>query len=281
MRRELDIAPVDSAIVLTTDVVYSNRIEFCGCQYVPLKLSLIRPRYHFACDRYERHPTIVFLCGGGWTETDHNVWLPELVWFAKRGYAVASVQYPVSAATRFPEQIESIKTAIRFLRIHAEELRLDMEHTAVAGESAGAYLALLCASTPGKYGTDKYAGVSDRVDAAVALYPPISPSALVKADGECVIALTPDAAEYPSLLDTIGPGMVPTMLLHGRDDSIVPCSHGERIYERLQSCGVDSELCVLAGADHADIKFFQPEVKECVLSFLDRTIGAGAARHGG
>lgn len=278
MKKVLYVEPVDSTIFLTTDIVYTSRVEFCGCQYVPLKFSLLRPRYHFDCDRDERWPVIVFLCGGGWTETDHNAWLPELMWFAKHGWAVASVQYPVSASTRFPESVTCVKEAIRFLRIYAGELRLDMEHSALVGESAGAYLALLCASTPGQYRSDKYDVAADTVDAAVALYPPIAPLALMEKNGECAIELPRDAASYPSLLDTISADMVPSLILHGSEDSLVPVSHSEKIYEHMQAMGVDSSLYIVEGADHADIKFFQPEVKKLVLDFLNRTVfqpGAG------
>ena len=275
MRTELNLDAAEATIFLTTDIVYSSRVEFCGCQYVPLKLSIMRPRYHFACDTCRRWPTIVFLCGGGWTETDRNAWLPELTYFAKRGYAVASVQYPVSAATRFPDQIVSIKEAVRFLRVNAGELRLDMEHTALFGESAGAYLALLSASTPGQYGSPRYGGVSDSVDAVVALYPPVSPGYLIEDEGGCSLELPRDAMEYPSLLDTIGADMVPAMLLHGSADTLVPLSNGEKIYQHMQSLGIAGELYVLNGADHSDVKFFQDDVKALIIEFLVRTIGMG------
>lgn len=272
MKQVLNVSPVDSTVMLTSDIVYSHRTEFCGSQYVPMKLSLLRPRYHFACDRGEVLPVLLFLCGGGWTETDHNVWLAELAWYAKRGYCVASIQYPVSAATRFPENVVCVKEAIRFLRANAAELRLDMDHTALMGESAGAYLALICAASAGMYGSGNFAGVPDTTNAVVALYAPISPSELKDPDGSCVIDLPLDAEKYPSVLDTVSSAMVPTMLLHGKDDSLVPCSHSERIYDRLQELGVDSSLVILNGADHADNKFFQPQVKELVLDFLDKSV---------
>ena len=49
--------------------------------------------------------------------------------------------------TRFPEQLEDIKAAIRFLRAHAKDYNLDPERFALAGESAGGYLSLLAGVT--------------------------------------------------------------------------------------------------------------------------------------
>ena len=254
------IQPEQPSLLLTADIVYGHRIEFCGAQYLPLKLSLIKPRVHFHYDPPSAPPTIVFLCGGGWSETDHNVWLPELAWFAKRGYAVASVQYPVTRNSRYPENLERIQEAIDFLRAHAEEFKIDMSRFAVMGESAGAYLALMTAS-------------KGEADAAVAFYPPISPGALLDEAGGTVLDLPSDSRNFASVLDSITPKMPPTLLLHGTVDELVPLSHSERIHARLQEQGIDSRLIVVEDANHADYRFFQPEIMDEILAFLNQKIG--------
>ncbi|MCI9068462.1 MAG: alpha/beta hydrolase [Lachnospiraceae bacterium] len=258
MVERIKIEPDEDVILLTTDVVYGYRTEFCGAQYLPLKLSLMRPRIHFSYDEKKTVPALLFLCGGGWSETDHNAWLPELSWFGKRGYAVVSVQYPVTAATRFPESLEAVKKAVSYLKANGEALHIDMGHPVVMGESAGAYLALLYAAREGAAG-------------AVAFYPPVSPTALVDQEtGECVLELPCGADRFPSLLGEIGEGMPPVMILHGTADSLVPYSHGERIYERILEAGGRAELLLIEGADHAERNFFQEAVKERILRFLNR-----------
>lgn len=260
MMERMEIEAKESAVLLTTDVVYGYRTEFCGAQYIPLKLSLMRPRIHFQYDREEVLPTILFLCGGGWTETDHNAWLPELSWFAKKGYAIASVQYPVTAVTRFPESLEAIKKAVSYLEAHSEEFHIDMEHKIIMGESAGAYLALLYAAR------EKAKGV-------VALYPPISPTALRdKKTNACVLELPCGAEKFPSLLDEIKEGMPQAMILHGTADDLVPFSHGEQICEKIWKTGGKAELLLIEGAGHAESHFFQEAVKERILQFMDKVI---------
>lgn len=259
MIRKLDIVPTDTVVLLTTDIVYGHRTEFCGAQYIPLKLSLMKPRMHFPYDKEVDLPVIVFLCGGGWMETDHNAWIPELVWFAKMGYAVASVQYPVTAATRFPDSMNAVEAALNFLK-NQRELKIDPDRIMLMGESAGAYLALLCAAELG----------SDILDAVVAFYPPVGPMQLIDHHtGECTIELPNGADKFPSLLDIIGNTMPPVMILHGTEDELVPKIHGEKIYQRLQELGIPSELLLIEGANHAENHFFQEPVKKQISEFLE------------
>jgi len=85
MKRELDITIKDEVLTLGADLVYMQRPYWCNAGFYPLKMSLIRPRNFFAYDRQrDPMPVIVWLCGGGWTEVDHNVWIPELTYFARR-----------------------------------------------------------------------------------------------------------------------------------------------------------------------------------------------------
>lgn len=263
MIRKIEVSPVDATVFLTTDIVYGSRTEFCGAQYMPLKLSLIKPRIHFHYDEEKIFPVIVFLCGGGWAETDHNAWIPELSWFAKHGYAVASVQYPVTSMTRFPESLNAVEKALEFLRAHSEELKINTDKMILMGESAGAYLALLCAGTVGK----------NVLDAVVAFYPPIGPMQLIdEKTGKCTVELPNGAEKFPSLLDSVSEMMPPTMILHGTADELVPVEHGEAIYQKLLTLNVPAELLIIEGANHAENHFFQVPVKEDILNFLNEVV---------
>jgi acetyl esterase/lipase len=105
MKKYIEIERKEPCLYLDDNIVYGNRREFCNAVTKPLRLSLIRPRDYFSYDRKMILPVIVWLCGGAWTEMDRNVWIPELSWFAKHGYAVASVEYSVTARSRFTENV--------------------------------------------------------------------------------------------------------------------------------------------------------------------------------
>lgn len=261
MITKLKVTPDEKVIVATTDIVYGYRTEFCGAQYVPLKMTLLKPRVHFSYDQEVIPPVIVFLCGGGWSETDHNAWLPELSWFAKKGFAVASVQYPVTNATRHPDSLNAVKSAIQYLVTHHSELRIDTSKLTIMGESAGAYLALLTAASRQDL----------PINEAVAFYPPIGPMQLIDpVSGKCTVELPNGAERFPSLLDVVGQTMPRTMILHGTSDQLVPVAHGIAIYEKLQALGVESDLLLIENADHAENHFFQPSVKQRIIEFLNK-----------
>ena len=67
----------------------------------------------------------------------------------KRGYAIASVDYRKSGEVTWPAPLYDIKTAVRFLRAHAERYALDEKKFAVWGMSAGAYYGSMAAVTNG------------------------------------------------------------------------------------------------------------------------------------
>ena len=77
----------------------------------------------------------------------HEQWLcnniPRHLRLAQKGYVVAVIQYRPSDIAPFPAQMQDAKTAIRFLKKHAEEYHIDPEHMAVAGDSSGAHTALM------------------------------------------------------------------------------------------------------------------------------------------
>ena len=256
----------DSVITLGSELVYSQRKEWCGATWRPLRLSFMRSRQYFYYDAPETLPLLVFFCGGGYTTVDHNVWTPELAWYAKRGWAVASVEYSVTARTKFPEPLEDCKQAIRYLRAHAQTLGIDPQRVVVMGESAGAYMCGLVALTGEDRQHDRgdFLDQSSAVRGAVAFYPPVTPASSNLMDDRR--ALLPD---LPPLARESTP---PFLLLHGTKDSQVDLQQSELLYQALQEKGVASDLYILDGAEHADAPFYQEEVKQIILDFMNRCV---------
>ena len=234
----------EKIITLTDGIVYGHRMEWCGSVWHPLKLSLLRPRQFFYYDEPVVLPVIVWLCGGGFTEMDRNVWIPELAWFAKKGYAVACVEYRVTARTRFPMQLEDVKLAIRWLRAHAGEMGKGRE-----------------------YDHGEYLEYSSGVQGVIAFYPCTVMSEL-EIDPE-VAALPPDTHKFTDLPGLVNEDTPPFMLLHGTKDSQVPISHSERLYEALESKGKRAEFYIFEGAEHADAPIFQESTKNRILDFMN------------
>jgi acetyl esterase/lipase len=122
--------------------------------YRPLTLDLYLPP---AAARRPAHgfPLVVHVHGGAWMGGDSRrsgvfVDFPAvLAALAARGYVVASVDYRLSGQAIFPAQIQDVKAAIKFLRLHAADYGVDPARAIAWGESAGAHLAALAAVSCG------------------------------------------------------------------------------------------------------------------------------------
>jgi acetyl esterase/lipase len=101
-------------------------------------------------------PLVLFLHGGSIQGATSRYALgiddlpSVLASLAARGYAVASVNYRLSAEARFPAQVQDAKAAIRFLRAHAARFHLDPDRAVIWGASSGGQLAALVAASCGK-----------------------------------------------------------------------------------------------------------------------------------
>lgn len=143
-----------------------------GTQSEKQKLDLWFPE-----EGEEPFPLILSIHGGGFIACDkrNGEMIKPMLAGLKKGYAVAGINYRLSDECCFPEQIRDIRRCIRFIRAHAQELRIDPERMVLWGGSAGGYLALMGAlceneelfDTP----DDENRKVSARVSGCVAWYP--------------------------------------------------------------------------------------------------------------
>ena len=259
MKYILDGMREEPVVFLADQIEYGKRLEWGSATYRPLKLSLMKVRQHWDYEPKEALPTIVWICGGAFVRMDRNVWAPELSYYAKHGFAVASVEYSTTAATAFPEQIEDIREAIRFLKEHAKELSLDPDRFVIMGESAGAYLAGLAALTG-----EKSEKGDDSVRGAVLLYPPVA----LEHTPDPVIDVVMKGA--PDLTDLVRKTSPSFYILHGMNDRLVSYTESEYLYEAFEKAGAEADLYLIRNCDHADLPAYQTSVKESICAFLKK-----------
>lgn len=98
---------------------------------------------HFRPRAGARLPLIVYLHGGGWTfgSVDTHNRLMRLLALAADA-AVIGVDYRLAPEHPYPAPLEDCVAAIRWVRGHADQLEVDALRTVLAGDSAGANLAL-------------------------------------------------------------------------------------------------------------------------------------------
>ena len=271
------------ALLTTTEITYAYAPTYGGSTCQPLKMSIVRP----ASSAGERLPVLLWVQGGAWKESDRNLRLAELGAFAYRGYLVASIEYRVSGLATFPAQIQDVKTAIRFLRAHADAFGIDGERIGLKGDSAGGHLVALAGTSGDEpaFKTEQWADQSDRVQAVVDLYgpsdlpqmgevpgfedhhDPASPESLVLGGPVREMA---GAARIANPITYISEDTPPFMILHGTADPVVPISQSELLYDALVAKGVEADFYRIEGAGHATVEFNQQEIFDLIGEFLDK-----------
>ncbi|MDA0195053.1 MAG: alpha/beta hydrolase [Bacteroidetes bacterium] len=97
------------------------------------------------------NPAIALFHGGGWVSGDRKEFYEVCRRYARKGFVTFSFQYRLSRNedNTYPdpditlvECVKDARSAIRWLRANAEELKIDLDKIVVGGQSAGGQLAL-------------------------------------------------------------------------------------------------------------------------------------------
>lgn len=219
-------------------------------------------------------PLIVWVHGGGWQGGD-KAGCPA-VRFATNGYAVAAINYRFSQHAIFPAQIHDCKAAIRWLRANAGQYRLDPEHSAAWGGSAGGHLVALLGTTAHVKefeGPGGNADQSSRVQAVVDWFGPTD--FLTVGAKETRTRLLggnpqqhPEKAVQASPMTYVSKDAAPFLIMHGDQDKTVPLAQSEVFAAALKQAGAEATLVVIRGGGHGGAKFTSPETLKQIESFL-------------
>ena len=237
------------------------------------------------------HPVILYLHSGAWITGDRTG--GPAIRQASRGYAVASIDYPLAPKYVWPAQIEACKAAVRWLRANAARFNLDPDRIGVFGTSAGGHLAAMLGTTAGRpefegleLGNPQY---SSAVKVVVDLYGPID---LLKIDDQklpcygnlsanspfmppsllmgCPIQECKEKTETSNPTNYISPDDPPFLIMQGQLDCLTPWQQSRNFYDALRAKGVNATLYLLPTAQHADSQFDDQKYKQIISDFLDR-----------
>ena len=206
-----------------------------------------------------KRPLVIYIHGGGWQGRNKADGLVYADSFLKRGYVFATIDYRLTNEAIFPAQIQDAKAAVRFLRAHASEYRIDPAHIGVMGHSSGGHLASLLGTTNGdpQFDTGDNLSVSNAVQAVCDMSGPVDfttpdpalASMLTKLLGGPVDQKM-DLAKLASPINHISPTSAPFLILHGASDPAVPPAESEAFAAALQKAGVPAQLELLPGQPH-------------------------------
>jgi acetyl esterase/lipase len=239
-------------------------------------------------------PVLIYLHGGGWATGSYRG-PSEFDDAASRGYVYAHIGYRLSGSDKAPAQIQDVKAAIRFLRAHAAEYKLDPARIGVAGESAGGHLAAL-AGTSGDVASledlnQGNATMSSRVQAVADFFGPTDftlmdtqaaalgcanqthggPDSGVSQFVGCAVSLCPDKAQLQNPVTYVSNDDPPFFIAHGLVDCLVPWTQSEILDTALQAANVVSTLEKVPTGGHGPNMFNRGTVDRA-YNFLDQVL---------
>jgi acetyl esterase/lipase len=233
-------------------------VTYCTMDEVPLKMDVYIPD----ATKPRPLPVAVHVHGGGWTsgsKSSGNGFGQLMPLLLERGYLVASLDYRLAPAHKYPAQIQDLKCAIRHLRARASRYGLDPGRIGAWGGSAGGQLVSLLATADASAGFDAAGGF--RVESSqvqvVATISDITdftrPDELLD-DYSRVFRTWPDPAS-PEMVEAspvthVSADDAPFLLIAGEDDDLVLPAQSRRLHQRLLDAGVESSLLMVSNADH-------------------------------
>jgi acetyl esterase/lipase len=118
---------------------------------------------------------LIFCVSGGWFSSHEGINAGFANEFLKRGYTVFAVVHGSQPKFSVPEILEDMHRAVRFIRYHAKDYKVDPDRLGIYGGSAGGHLSLM-QGTAGTKGNpeakDPVERVSSRVQAVACFFPP-------------------------------------------------------------------------------------------------------------
>ncbi len=232
------------------------------------------------------HPAILFVHGGAWHTGDKRTLAPLARFLAERGYVGFSVNYRLAPMYTFPAALEDLRCAVKWIRAHAADYGVDPDRIAAVGTSAGAHLVALLGAAPETLGACGDPALSSRVQAVISLFGPMDLLSAVGTPAEAAVEsfLGASAQEDPDLwreaspIAWASPDDPPFLLIHGRDDRVVPYQESVRMADALRRAGAEAELLLIPGAGHGFINHpATPAARRAVaamVEFLADTLGA-------
>jgi alpha-L-fucosidase 2 len=229
-------------------------------------------------------PTVILVHGGGWTAGDKSggpqkgYMAPMHEPLTKAGFAWFSINYRLAPKYRWPAGLEDVETAIRWVKAHAAQYRLDPQRIVLSGESAGGQLINMAAVR---------ADAATRVAAIVTFYGSANllENAL-GADGKLGAsraallgrtefdAPTKALLQEASAINYIKPGLPPFLLVHGTLDDHVPYQGSVEFQAALRAAGVTCDLITIKDGPHGMLPWppLAPHFKDEVVAWLRQTL---------
>ncbi len=213
-----------------------------------LRLFVHQPAYSTA---NRRSPALLMIHGGGWVGGGVSVFEQQARHFARRGMVCAVMEYRLLDKENLDPPlicIQDARSAMRWLRAHADELGVDPSRIAAMGASAGGHLAAFLGMMEGCDDPNDDLKISARAQAALLLNPVVH-----NGPGEWGYGYKRTREHYRtySPFHNVTPRAAPTLVFLGTKDKLIPVGMIEEFAAALQATGVRCDLHLYEGQEHS------------------------------
>jgi acetyl esterase/lipase len=248
-----------------------------------------------AADVYRPHgpgpfPGMLVVHGGAWRMGARADLAAIAHGLAERGYAAVAIDYRLAPTYKFPAQIYDCQAAVRWMRSHASELKIDPARIGGFGYSAGGHLVALMGTLDDKELREPGLPVnapSARLQVVVAGGAPCDFRVLPGNSQRVAFWLGGTRDAMPNEYREASPASFitaddpPMYFFHGQQDLLVPVESPTEMVKLLKRAHVTAEMCVVKDAGHVQALFDRGAL-EHGFSFADKYLkGNGVlARNG-
>lgn len=246
-------------------------------------------------------PLIVVIHGGGFYSGDKQELTVAAQALVDAGFAVATLNYRLTAEARFPAAAQDVKAAVRWLRANAAIYRLDPDRFGAWGQSAGGWLVAMLGVTGDQptifddptLGNPEVSSAVQAVAGWYGVYDFATEAAQAAEVAACADEFLPhvglrsfesywlgDYSATSPLIAAAGltgyvatAGSLPAWYLaHGDADCVVPAAQSVELGSALEAAGATVTVVLLPGQAHPTTAFDAAQTAPTV-AFMTTALG--------
>ncbi len=257
-----------AAAARADEPAWTKDIEYARPDGISLKLDALVP------PGAGPFPACIIVHGGGYTKGDKQSYVTPLFEpLARAGFACFTIDYRLGTQARWPACIDDLAAALRWVKAHAAEHRVDAARIALIGESSGGHMV-------------SYAGtrrdIAPLCAAVVPMYAPHDFEMQVRNRNKlgdsmtALLGLTElndhawQKLREISATTHVRENMPPYLLIHGEKDASVPFEQSVIFQNLMREKGNVCDLIAVPNAGHGMGKFDSklPDWKDRMIAWL-------------
>ncbi len=211
------------------------------------------------------NPCVILIHGGGWQAGDNTGYELTAKKLNLAGYHVFAIHYRLTSmldpSTWWNAQLQDCQLAVRWLRAHAYDFRIDPNRIGVMGGSAGGHLALML-GTRGTVDGDMSNQLQEYASNVQVVVDVCGPTNMTTPDMQALItnnnlalfggklfSESPELYASASPVFFVTPYTCPICIVHGTEDTVVPYAQAKMLEEKLIEHKVPYKL-ITHNSDH-------------------------------